>query len=77
MVNKNADYVDYKYEGNQGRAFSIPKKERSKLPDDIAAFIYRSCQGCALKTKKIDILGGHCSFDGTLKLHDKKCIMKK
>jgi hypothetical protein len=61
----------------EGKTCNTPKKESSKLPLDIAADIYRNCHGCKLKVKKIDILGGHCSFKGVLKIQNGKCTTRK
>jgi hypothetical protein len=64
--------------GLPGQTFGIPEREFNDLPSDITAFIYRTCcKDCKNKTKKIDILGKHCSINGPIKIKNKKCAMKK
>jgi hypothetical protein len=67
--------IKYQYEGDKGKVFNVPKSE--KLPNELAAHIYRNCGECNNKTKKLDILGGHCSVKGSLNVKNGKCTNKK
>lgn len=56
-----------------GKVFSV--KEKFGNPE--IAELYRGCDGCKLKIKKLDIIGGHCSFDGEINVTKGKCTERK